>query len=145
MWPTTHSFGVNPRLASFLVLVASVLVFGYLSFKIPRLEREYAGMVAEYKSRTSWGSVGTSMFQAFVDGFTLGETGEEGIFTEARKWNRLESDFAKRHAELSREYESTLKLRRWSFGFTGISFALFIVLINLAEARTGPNSRDSDG
>jgi len=117
---------MNLRLATSIVMVASLLVVGSQAYRIRKIERDYAALMAEYNSRTSWGSFGVAMMKSFVDGLTLGETGEEGMFTESKRWQRLNSDFAGRHNELSTARSHAIKLRNWGLVFLVASIVVLV-------------------
>lgn len=92
-------------------------MFCYQLYRIPKIDREYAALVEDYKSRNSTGNVAVSAFQAFFDGLTFGQFAEEGIFTESKKWLRLEDDFTRRARGLAGDKATCQSRRNWALLF----------------------------
>lgn len=122
-----------------VLLVTSLIVCGWQTYRIPGIEREYAGLLAEHNSRTSWGSVGVSLAKSFVDGVTLGATGDEGVFSESKKWDRVFADFEKRKTELSHSAATARRVRNWSLL---LSIGILVFLLALPTEATNPAGRE---
>ena len=115
---------MNLRAILIVALLGSILVLGYqAAYRVPKIGQEYSGLVAEYNSLTSDGSMAGTMVKSLFDGLTLGNFAEDGIFTEANKRQRLDAHFAKRRAELQVASAHAVELMRYSVIILVVSIA----------------------
>ena len=96
--------------------------------KIENLEAEYKVLVADYKHKTSWSSFGNALIKSVFDGLTLGVFAEEGLYTEANRWDRNINKARNQEAYI--QYWLNIYKKKYNSATSGVYMFLGLMLIS---------------